>query len=153
MDEIALLSKRINKVLEMLDPEAYQSHQVLAERIADRHPHARAPASIDPLLFQGRSVIFNRRTPLHVDRRDPKLGWNPLTTAGTYEGGRLIIGRLGLRMWFGGGACVFLRGAILPHEIESFDGAQRISVAHFCHSSLWREMGVTLHSYGLVEGA
>jgi len=151
VDEIALLSERLNEALKCLDPEAYRSHLALAEKLRDIHPHARARATIDPLLFQGRSVIFNRQTPNHVDRKDPKLGWNPLTTAGGYTEGRLRIRRLGLRMWFGGGACVFLRGAILHHEIEPFDGGQRISIAHFCHSSLWAEMDVSLHSYGLIS--
>jgi hypothetical protein len=85
-----------------------------------------------------------------LDQKDPKLGWNPLTVAGTFTGGRLRIRRLGLRMWFGGGACAFVRGAILEHEIEEFDGGQRISIAHFCHDSLWKEMGITLRSSGIT---
>lgn len=59
------------------------------------------------------------------------------------------IRALGLRMWFGGGACVYLRGGILHHEIEEFDGAQRISIAHFCHDSLWKYMGIPLNSKGV----
>jgi len=108
-------------------------------------------ASIDPLLFQGRSVIFNRQPPNHVDGKDPKLAWNPLATAGSYTEGRLRIRRLGLRVWFGGGACVFLHGAILHHEIEPFSGGQRIFIAHFCHQSLWKEMGVVLRSSWITE--
>jgi hypothetical protein len=147
---MALLSHRINETLKLLDPAAFESHVELAEKIKERLPHARARASIDPILFQGRSVIYNRQTPNHIDRRDPKLGWNPLTTAGgDYTEGWLRIRRLRLRMWFGGGACVFLRGAILHHEIEPFGGGQRISIAHFCHQSLWDEMGVILRSSGV----
>ncbi len=37
------------------------------------------------------------------------------------------------------------------HEIEEFDGGQRISIAHFCHDSLWKEMGITLRSSGITE--
>jgi hypothetical protein len=134
----------------MLDPAAFESHVELSEKIKERHPHARARATLDPILFQGRSVIYNRQTPNHVDRKDPKLAWNPLTTAGKdYTGGMLRIRRLGLRMWFGGGACVFLRGAILHHEIEPFGDGQRTSIAYFCHKSLWDEMGVILRSSGV----
>ena len=88
--------------------------------------------------------------PNHVDRKDSKLGWNPPTTARGYTEDRLRIRRLGLRMWFSSSACVFLRGAILHHEIEPFDGGQQISIAHFCHSFLWAKMDVSLHSYSLI---
>lgn len=147
--EIKLLSVRLNEALKQLDPDAHKSHKDLSEKIKLDYPHARARASIDPILFQGRSVIFNRQTPNHVDKKDPKLGWNPLTTAGDYTGGCLRIRRLKLRMWYGPGCCVFLRGAILPHEVEEFEGGQRISIAHFCHESLWKEVGVKLCSSGL----
>lgn len=151
VSEISLLSERVNETLRCLDPEAHTSHQELAQSLSKAYPHVRARAAIDPILFQGRSIIFNRQTPNHFDTKDPKLGWNPLTVAGAFTGGRLRIRRLGLRMWFGGGACAFVRGAILEHEIEEFDGGQRISIAHFCHDSLWKEMGITLRSSGITE--
>jgi hypothetical protein len=147
---MSLVSERINETLLCIDPDAHASHKELAVKLSQAHPHIRARASIDPILFQGRSIIFNRQTPNHIDRKDPKLAWNPLTTAGTFVGGRLRIRRLGLRMWFGGGACAFVRGGILQHEIEEFEGGQRISIAHFCHNSLWKEMEVTLCSSGLT---
>ena len=79
-----------------------------------------------------------------MDGKVPKL-------AGLYTKGRLWIHWLGLRMWFGGGACMFLHGAILHHEVKPFSGEQRISIAHFCHQSLWKEMGVVLHSSGITK--
>jgi hypothetical protein len=149
VDEISMLSARLNEALKQLDPDAYASHVELSNKIKKDYPHARARASIDPILFQGRSVIFNRQTPNHIDRKDPKLGWNPLTTAGNYTGGHMRIRRLKLRMWYGAGSCIFVRGAILPHEVEEFEGGQCISIAHFCHESLWKEVGVKLRSSGL----
>jgi hypothetical protein len=96
-------------------------------------------------------VIFNQQTPNHVDGKDPKLAWNPLATAESYTEGRLQIRRPGLRMWFGGGACALLRGAILHHEVEPFSGGQRISIAYSCHRSLWKETDVVLRSSGVTE--
>lgn len=149
--ELNLHSERINEVLRLLDPLAYMSHKALSERLQDKYPFVRARSYIDPLLFQGRSIIFNRQTPSHIDRRDPHLGWNPLTTAGDYAGGWLRIRELSLRMWFGPGACVFLRGAVLHHEIEPFNLGQRIVIAHFCHKSLWRDADIELQSSGISD--
>lgn len=115
----------------------------------ERYAHVRSRASIDPSSFQGRSVIYNRQTPNHVDRRDPRLAWTPLFTLGSFKGGNLRVRKLGLRMWYGPGACVFIRGAMFAHEIESFDGGQRISIAHFCHDSVWKDAGVEFITTGV----
>lgn len=139
---MSLASHRINEVLRLLDPLAHKSHLMLREKLISMYAHVRSRAAISPLLFQGQSYIYNRQTPNHFDPREPKVAWTPLFTAGSYVGGYLRIRRLGLRMWFGPGACIFLRGRLLPHEIEHFEGGQLISVAHFCHKSVWDEAGV-----------
>ena len=36
---------------------------------------------------------------------------------------------------------IFLRGGILPHEVEAWEGGQRVLLAHFTHKSLWDEFG------------
>jgi hypothetical protein len=136
----------------VLDPASHESHLNLSVKLQEKYAHVKARAAIDPLLFQGRSIIYNRQTPSHIDRRDPILGWNPLTTAGRdFTGGWLRIRRLKVRMWFGGGACVFVRGRVLHHEIEPFDDGQRVVIAHFCHQSLWNDMGIMLRSTGVND--
>jgi hypothetical protein len=147
--EIRLLSERINKALSLIDPTAYDAHVLLRQKLIEKFPFAKGRASIDPTLFQGRSVIYNRQTPNHLDGRDPTIGWTPLFVTGEFTGGGLRIRRLGLRMSFTPGTCIFLRGRVLPHEIEVFGGGQRVSIAHFCHQSVWAEMGVTLASSAL----
>lgn len=52
-------------------------------------------------------------------------------------------------MWFGPGACIWLRGGLLPHEVEPFDGGQRISVASFLHRSVWDIVDVEPRSTGV----
>ncbi|TDL13343.1 hypothetical protein BD410DRAFT_735516 [Rickenella mellea] len=104
---------------------------------------------IDPSLWQGRSVIFNRQTPDHVDRRDDPKEFTPIFVLGRFGGGYIRLKTLRLRMWFGGGACVFIRGGLFPHGIEPFHGSQRVSIAHFAHRSLFRQLDVKLSSLGL----
>ena len=40
------------------------------------------------------------------------------------------------------GTLIFLRGHILPHEVEAWEGGQRVCVAHFTHQSLWDQFGM-----------
>ena len=119
------------------------------KKLKETYPHVRARSSIDPFLFQGRSFIYNRQTPNHTDKREPLVGWNPLFVTGQFTGGRLRVRRLGLRMWFGPGACIWVRGRILAHEVEPFDGGQRISVASFMHQSVYDTVGVQPRSTGI----
>ena len=40
------------------------------------------------------------------------------------------------------GTLILLRGHILPHEVEAWEGGQRVCVAHFTHQSLWDQFGM-----------
>jgi len=67
-----------------------------------------------------------------------------LVALGDFQGGGSFIPRLNLRMFYQPGTIILLRGHILPHEVEVFSEGQRISIAHFTHESLWRELGLEL---------
>ncbi|EJD35677.1 hypothetical protein AURDEDRAFT_43138, partial [Auricularia subglabra TFB-10046 SS5] len=82
--------------------------------------------------FHGRSLIYNRATPLHADRRDPKQNLTPILTVGDYSTGTLYIPELGLEIAYEPGTLVLLRGGLLKHRVE-FNGGQRIGIAHFLH--------------------
>jgi hypothetical protein len=132
----------MNAALSFIDPDAHRAHLKLREELVKTYPHARGRAVIDPSLFLGRSVIYNRQTPNHFDRRDPITGWTPLVVFGRFTGGSLHIRRLGIRMSFLPGTCIWIRGRVLAHEVEVFEGGQRVSIAHFCHQSVWDAMGI-----------
>lgn len=149
VDQLRDLSYKLNETLRLLDPDAYNAHRELREKLKAMYAHVRARSAIDPFLFQGRSIIYNRQTPNHRDKREPKIGWTPLFVAGNFTGGWLRIRRLGLRMWYGPGACIFLRGGLLPHEVEPFDGGQRICVASFLHQSVRDDAGIQPVSTGI----
>jgi hypothetical protein len=140
--EIRLLSERMNTALSLIDPKAFEAHEELRRKLIDKYTYARGRAAIDAILFQGRSIIYNRQTPNHLDRRDPYIGWTPLVVFGRFTGGKIRIRRLGLRMSFLPGTCIWIRGRVLAHEIEVFEGGQRVSIAHFCHDSVWNMMAV-----------
>ena len=149
MDLLNLATHRINQLLGLLDPDAFHSHTRLRKHLMKMHSHVRGRGGIDESLFQGRSIIFNRATPLHFDLGEPPNGWTPIYALGKFQHGHIRFPSLGLRLWFGPGAGVFFHGRIFAHEIEKFEGGQRISIAHFCHQSVWRHAGITPLSTGL----
>ena len=106
-----------------------------------------SPATItspeDLLIYEDHEILYNRTSTLHTDSSDPQNGWAILTAFGTFKGGYVRLPNLGLRIRLEPGDAIALRGRVIPHEVEAWDGGQRISIPHFTHSSVWRSMGFT----------
>ena len=142
--EMTSLSLLVNAVLEKVDPNQFEALRILHSRICSRYPIVQALSSIDPLIMEGRAIMFNRKTPIHTDRLDPLHAWATMITFGRFtEGGDCYIKRLRLRIRYLPGDAILIRGRILPHEVEEWGSGQRISIAHFTHTSLWEEEGMT----------
>lgn len=142
--EMKTLSLLVNTILEKIDKNQFEALKSLQTRIFHHYPIVQALASIDPLIMEGRAIMFNRKTPSHTDRLDPFRAWATMITFGNFtEGGQCYIGRLKLRIRYLPGDAIIIRGRILPHEVESWGPGQRISIAHFTHTSLWESEGMT----------
>ena len=141
-DNMWATSHRINGLLEHLDPTQYQALQDLRKAVHAKYAFARAVDSIDPLLFEGRAIMWNRQTRLHGDYTDPVRAWVALLVLGKFKKGHLFVPRLNLRLSYEPGTIVYLRGHILPHEVEAWEDGQRVSIVHFTHQSVWDEFGM-----------
>lgn len=137
------LSWHINEGIRLLDQPLYDGLTLLRQRSEDRHPILKALNHIDPLLLEGREIYFNRQSGLHTDSHDPPKGFAVLTVAGgPFTGGYLRVPQLRVRLRLHPGDLIYLRGRILKHEIEPWEGGTRIAMPHFTHTSLWREAGL-----------
>jgi len=131
------LSLLVNAVLEKIDKNQFEALTTLHSKISNRYPIVTALSSIDPLIMEGRAIMFNRKTPIHTDRLDPHRAWATMITFGNFtEGGECYIKRLRLRIRYLPGDAIIIRGRIVPHEVEEWGPGQRISIAHFTHTSL-----------------
>ncbi len=141
--KLNLLSKKINETIRMVDPTFFKALTQLHDIATKRHASLAAWTSVDPLLLEGRELLFNRISGRHRDHQDPKLAYAGLYAAGNFtSGGRIFFPQLNLRVRLLPGDFVLLRGRVLIHEIEAWDGGQRISIPHFTHTSLWRDCGL-----------
>jgi hypothetical protein len=144
MAEMKLLSLLVNTVLEKIDKNQFEALKSLHNKICHRYPFFQALSSIDPLIMEGRAIMFNRKTPLHTDSLDPPHAWATMITFGNFtEGGDCYIRRLRLRIRYLPGDAIIIRGRILAHEVEEWGPGQRISIAHFTHTSLWKSEDMT----------
>ena len=150
MPALGLLSHRVNDALEFADPDHFSALQELREKAEAELPFLKMLNTNDPLLMEGRELMYNHKTPLHADSSDPVAGWAALAAVGPFKGGALGVPCVNLRMRYEAGDLILLRGRALKHEIEEFTDGQRISVAHFTHQSMWDQFSVepplTVHS-------
>ena len=139
LSEFKIVAKRLNNVLNILDPEAASQYKQLKDVAMKELDYLRAIGNLDPCYWQGRVILFNRQTPPHRDTLNPPAEWTPLHAAGSFTGGgSLYIHDLNLRLRYLPGDLIFLRGRLLRHSVEPWEGGQRISAAYFSHESFWR---------------
>lgn len=140
-DNLSCLSERVNEAVRLIDPKFHQHLSTLRSVSEQRHPGLKSLNAIDPLLYEGRELLYNRRSQIHNDKQDPRLAYAGLFAAGTFtSGGYLVLPHLGpLRIRFLPGDFNLVRGRILKHMIEEWNGGQRIGIPHFTHTSLWRD--------------
>jgi hypothetical protein len=142
LESLKLASHKINCWLKYLDNKQYNALQELRKAVHQKYPFAKAVDSIDPLLFEGRAIMWNRQTCLHGDTSDPLKSWVVLLVLGRFKKGFFFIPRLNLRLYYEPGTAIIFRGHLLPHEVEAWEGGQRVSIVHFTHQSLWDEFGL-----------
>lgn len=130
----------INEVIRVVDLQFFTALSQLCEVSREKHPSLAIWAGIDSLMMEGRELLFNRLSGRHVDSQDPQLAYAGLYAAGNFtSGGHLYFCQLNLRVRLLPGDFVLLRGRVLEHEVEAWEGGQRISIPHFTHTSLWRD--------------
>ena len=157
--ELELSGFMINSMLEALDPKQYQALVELRKAVHKKCAFAKALDSIDGLLMEGRGILYNQQTPYHLDSADPRRAWVALLVLGCFTSGPLYIPALNLLLFYEpgmslilfsspsylfltSGTLIFMRGHILPHEVEAWVGGQRVCIVHFTHQSLWDEFGM-----------
>ncbi|KAJ7493863.1 hypothetical protein FB451DRAFT_1020576, partial [Mycena latifolia] len=95
---LSLLSHRVNDALEFADPAHFEALKKLHAAAEEELPFLKLLNVGDPLLQEGREIMFNRKTPLHADRGDLKAGWAALVALGGYKGGAMSVPAVNLRM-------------------------------------------------------
>ena len=140
--KLAEVSAGVNAVLKYGDPDHFREASLLREKLREAIPSYNNLSTEDLLIYEGRQFLYNCHTAQHTDRQDPPKSYAVLAGFGSFRGGHFRFPTLGLRARMGPGDAIALRGRVVPHEVEEWEGGQRISVPHFTHSSMWRCMSM-----------
>ena len=87
LGNLAYLSHGINAAMEAIDEQQYQALLQLQCLVHAKHSFANTLSKLDPLVMEGRAIIFNRQMPLHPDRLDPFTSWAIMIVLGDSQNG------------------------------------------------------------------
>lgn len=138
---LKVLGKRIDDMYRLVDPEQHAFLHRVRDTLREKYPLFNALSTLEETFFHGRSIVFNRATPRHRDRSDPKENMTPIVTSGPYKSGKIHFEDLGLTCAYNSGTLVMVRGSLLLHSVQ-FEGGQRMAVVHFMHSYMINEAGL-----------
>lgn len=139
--KLGIVSCHVNSFLFHADHTHFLNASALRNKVINTMASQRALAAIDPLIYEGREVLFNRVSPLHTDRQDPEYSWAVLCAFGNNDPVQFSLPQLNLRLSFKPGDMIAIRGRGLKHQTSRWEKGQRIVLPHFTHSKVWRSWG------------
>ncbi|KAJ6451218.1 hypothetical protein C8R47DRAFT_1084166 [Mycena vitilis] len=112
IEQMRFISARVNTMIQAVDPvnfDQLKSLRTEAERI---NYFLQILNKSDPLVMEGREIMWNRQTGLHKDGSDPARSWAVLVVFGPFTGGALSIPCLGLRMRYTNGTMIMDQNSV-----------------------------------------
>jgi hypothetical protein len=114
-------------------------------QIAKEYPHT----ELWPSLYTSVDMIVNRVTPPHRDSAGSAKHYDLLVSAGEHTRASLILREVGASFSYAPGTLVFLCGKVLMHELNEWEGGERICVAHYVHDTVHDHLGLARPEYPL----
>ena len=119
--KLAILSEWANLVLKHRDPGHYKEVCWLREKASNMFSTYHNLFTEDRLVYEGREVLWNRGSNLHMDSFDPPKAFAVITAFGNFTGGHLYMLNLSLRVRLRPGDAIAIRGRVIPHASEDWE--------------------------------
>jgi hypothetical protein len=95
-----------------------------------------------PSIFSAFQVIVNRITCAHCDSGSAPAFYDLLTSSDTHQTCTFQIANMGFGMSYAPGTVIAIAGKVLLHEVEKWEGGERICIAHYMRDMVldWFEL-------------
>ncbi|KAG9008502.1 hypothetical protein FRB90_008823 [Tulasnella sp. 427] len=137
-----LLHRMINYVVACIEPWTAATLLTAMEKAKASNNFIASQLRDITTMFFGYAFMLNKQTQNHRDQNSAQLLLDVLATLGEYEGGALRLPELGVKAHYGPRTLFLLRGGLLKHGIEDFDGRHRICMAYFAHQSVLTNLDI-----------
>ena len=95
-----------------------------------------------PSAFSAIQAIVNRSTPSHYDSRASEPVFDLLVSAGTHTEAFIFLGDVQARLSYNPGTVVLVCGRVLRHEVPTWEGGERICIAHYMCDNVHERLGL-----------
>jgi len=95
-----------------------------------------------PSAFSGIEAIVNRSTPAHRDPGASSSTFDLLVSAGTHTSSSIHIYDVNANLEYQPGTIVLLCGRVLKHEVLSWNGGERICIAHYMWDNVHQRLNL-----------
>ena len=132
----------IDSVLALCNREQYgigaQAINMLKFEGNVSHPNV----SIWPSVFSGMAVIVNRATPAHRDKGASPPVFDLLASFGTHVSATISMPDIQADLSYAPGTIVLVCGRVLRHEVQIWEGGERICMAHYMRDNVHNRLGL-----------
>ena len=140
----------MDAILSIVHPELYSVAQRSFEISKLENPESSAVFAW-PCCFSGMSVICNRLTPKHKDRRTDRFWYDFLTSAGHHKKAALKAAGIGYSFDYAPGTMVALCAADIFHEVDLWYGFDRICIASFMRKSVMKARNLLIPAASTLD--
>jgi hypothetical protein len=100
-----------------------------------------------PSVASGISLIINRRTKPHKDQHGITSCYDLLMTAGNYTDCHIELEELKLMIEYLPGGIVAICGKVFKHAVQSWNGGDRICIAHYFRKNVFYRAKTKIPGY------
>jgi hypothetical protein len=146
ISEVELLC---NAAMTLIAPDMYEVGQLGIRKIQEGTEMAWNYDHIHlwPSVFGALDVIVNRVTPPHQNPGGAPSHFDLLIAAGTYTHSFFELCKLKVMFEYLPGAMILVCGKKLVHVVPSWEGGERMCIAHFTKESVHKTLQLPLPSF------
>ncbi|KAG8921379.1 hypothetical protein FRC01_000284 [Tulasnella sp. 417] len=137
-----LLHRMVNYVVACVEPWAAGTMISAVQQAKSKYNLIESRMRDMTTMFFGYAFMLNKQTENHCDANSSEHLVDTLVTIGKYSGGKLCLPELGVQAAYGPRSLVVLRGGIIKHGVDHFNGPHRICLAYFAHRSALSHLGI-----------
>jgi hypothetical protein len=132
--------KLLNKAMSLVHPELHQLGMAGLEQLR-KAPETADLAAEWTSVFTGVSVVVNRVTKPHRDRKAELPWYDLLVSLGTHQQAKLGLPELGLELHYPPGTAVAFCGNLFTHEVGNWGEGDRLCYAFFMRKAVLSRLG------------
>lgn len=142
MDNISNSEILIDSVLALCHPEQYRIGMEAIGKLKFETDEWHPNVGLWPSAFSGIGVIVNRVTPAHRDRGASAPVFDLLASMGLHKSATISLPDVQADLSYGPGTILLVCGRVLRHEVQIWDGGERICVAHYMRDNVHNRLGL-----------